>query len=247
MGSQKSSYNFISPEHQLICFRLSTNVTKFQNGHERDKVIKAGLQEDIFIHGFVSPDIGIFWGCKDYIKHKLQLKMEYQEKAKAALDSIVHQSGKQNVTTVGIHVRRGDKLSEASYRVGLRVPNMTYFNKAMNYFRKKYKNTVFIAASDDRKWVTENFINSKNPDVFLVPENKYQVDMSILGQCDHVIQSLGTFSKWAAFLSGGESIYFRDSNLCNWKICDPKTYKPNNRPIWRGWKPMTEYESEGHS
>ena len=47
-------------------------------------------------------------------------------------------------------------------RFGGTLPGPDYFKAAVNYYQNKFKEVLFIAASDDNKFITEYFKNSSN-------------------------------------------------------------------------------------
>jgi galactoside 2-L-fucosyltransferase 1/2 len=112
--------------------------------------------------------------------------------------------GKDKPKIIGIHARRGDHLA-LGY---LRFPPPSYFQKAKNYFIKKFKNVKFIVATNDRKWAEENFSDA-NTSVITHSKSPAE-DMAILVACDGVIMSLGTFGWWGAYLGGGSVVYYTE-------------------------------------
>ena len=123
-----------------------------------------------------------------------------------------------DVTAIGVHVRRGDFMSERSIKRGRSVATADYFHAAMNYFRKQYTNCVFLIASDDVKWCREHLMAQ---DVIMIADNKVNVtsgvnvsdvqrDMSILRLVEHNIISTGSFSWWIGWFTRGQVVYYKD-------------------------------------
>ncbi|CAH1789654.1 unnamed protein product [Owenia fusiformis] len=113
-----------------------------------------------------------------------------------------------NAIVVGIHVRRTNMVSPASLSKGQVDTNTTYIKNAMKWFSKNYpKNEIlFIVCSDDMKWSLDH-LNFSNYKMYFARGNKDYEDMAILSECDHMITTLGTFSWWSAWLTGGDVIY----------------------------------------
>ena len=175
----------------------------FKNHTPEDAAMRAALRKNVRLSGvFANPKW--FAGCVGDVKHKLRIKDSYIKMARRIIRDLIIQSKRQNVTTVGVHVRRGDKSKQE-----WRLPHMAYFSKAMFFFKHKYKNVLFIVSSDDRLYVMEKFVQltEYQADIVHVPKNNYTIDFAILSQCDFVIQSEGTFSQWAAIFNGKESTY----------------------------------------
>ena len=120
----------------------------------------------------------------------------------------VNQSGNtQTLTYIGVHVRRGDLQLEYHLRRGYKPAPLTYFHKAMDYYRQYYSNTIFLVTSDDTEWCKVKLDSS---DVFFVEGQHEAVDLAVLSMTNHTVISVGTFSWWAGWLAGGQVIYYRN-------------------------------------
>ena len=128
--------------------------------------------------------------------HKLRSAKEYLLKA-----------APYKHTKIGIHVRRGDFLQENLRQEGRVVASVNYIRKAMSFYRRRYRNVHFVVCSDDISWCKENI---HSPDVTFSESKEPITDMAILSLCDHSIITVGTFSWWAGFLSGGTVVYLND-------------------------------------
>ncbi|CAH1797176.1 unnamed protein product [Owenia fusiformis] len=115
--------------------------------------------------------------------------------------------GDNHVTLIGIHIRRTDMADTESLNPnkGYVVAPKHYFQKAMEYFRTKFKYVHFIVCSDDIFWAQINIRSSSA--TFSIGHSPGE-DLAILSHCDHIIMSTGSFSWWAGWLSGGEVIYY---------------------------------------
>ena len=58
-------------------------------------------------------------------------------------------------TTVCLHVRRGDYLSKKSVEAGLKVPTPADLHFAMKWMEEKYKQVLFIVASNKKTGVRD--------------------------------------------------------------------------------------------
>ncbi|CAH1792447.1 unnamed protein product [Owenia fusiformis] len=110
-----------------------------------------------------------------------------------------------NITLVGVHVRRADMSTPGAQADGYTVPRMSYFEKAMEYFRQNYTNVKFIICSDDIGWCEENM---NFQDVIISKGHSPIVDLAILSKCNHNIISTGSFGWWGAYLAGGQTVYY---------------------------------------
>jgi galactoside 2-L-fucosyltransferase 1/2 len=134
-----------------------------------------------------------------------------------------------NVTTVGIHIRGTDYNTTERIRKGFGAPPTSYYHKAMQYFRQRARNTLFVVCSDDIKWAERN-INGR--DVIFSHRRQPEVDLAILASCDHVIMSKGTFSFWAGWLSGGTAMYYRDNATSSGINTSMTMYPANGEDKW---------------
>ncbi|XP_033725793.1 galactoside 2-alpha-L-fucosyltransferase 2-like [Pecten maximus] len=108
---------------------------------------------------------------------------------------------------VGVHVRRGDMNSKRELSRGYNVADETFVIKALNYFRSKYKNPVFVMIGDDAAWMRSKF---NYGDVHIATSGSAGADLAIMAQCNHSVVTSGTYGWWGAYLAGGETVYFRD-------------------------------------
>ncbi|BFZ23695.1 hypothetical protein BsWGS_26734 [Bradybaena similaris] len=123
---------------------------------------------------------------------------------------------------IGVHVRRGDFLTKKHQQRGYGVPEKSYFMKAFSLMKSKFpgRNITFLVVSEDLPWCRENLLRN---DVAVVPPASPSVHMAVLGSCDHVIMSGGTFGWWSAWLANGYVIYYTGymesgTRLGNWTI-----------------------------
>jgi len=113
---------------------------------------------------------------------------------------------------IGVHVRRGDTVEPRQIQYGYVHPPVTYYYKAMDYFLKLSNgksNVLFVYCSDDINWVRKTMNNvTEKYNMAFMEGNSGVVDLAILSLCNHTIISTGTFGWWAAFLAGGETVYY---------------------------------------
>ncbi|GAB6020499.1 fucosyltransferase 1 (galactoside 2-alpha-L-fucosyltransferase, H blood group) [Chamberlinius hualienensis] len=144
---------------------------------------------------------------RNEIKREFTLHDWIQMEAEKVLKEV--RGNKTSATFVGVHVRRGDyiKLMKDYYKGVL--ADRDFFTTATSYFRRHYKDAIFVVTSDDMDWCIKNIDNSKG-DLYFVGNNDQKSpikDFSILVKCNHTIFTFGTFGYWAAYLTGGDVIY----------------------------------------
>ena len=181
---------------------------------------------------------------------KLQLKIGdvYQAKAQSYLFSMLRnysiETNKSFVISdkgiallddespvlVAIHVRRGDII----HSVHVTAPGPEYFKKARTYFKGKYgKNVIFVVITNGVLWC-KRYLSPEKEIIFTGDSGKKSAmdDFSIAVSCNHTIMSVGTYSWWVGFLTGGEVVYVENFAGRKWK----KWYSPkeNFPPNWKG-------------
>lgn len=123
----------------------------------------------------------------------------------------------KSITFVGIHSRRTDHVA-LQKEMGEEVLKASYYLEAMEMYREKFKNTIFIFVSDDMEWGRKELLpRVKTGDMYLAgdltqePTSNNQAiamlesagrDLSLLAACNHTILSYGTYTFWAGFLAG---------------------------------------------
>ena len=119
-------------------------------------------------------------------------------------------------SSVAIHIRRGDYLTNQSFNV---LP-IDYYNTAINYLQERYESLNWYVFSDDPKWAYDNLTSAKNP--FIVQGLADIDDFRLMNSTNHSIIANSTFSWWAAWLKplDGRTIIapktpFHDSSLWN--------------------------------
>ncbi len=114
---------------------------------------------------------------------------------------------------IGIHIRRGDMAYSAFlYNLGYVVPPARYIIKAMKFYNNMFpKNKlVFVICTDDKQWVMEFIFGRINAYAVLSIENDPVIDFAILANCNHSIITVGSYGWWAAYISGGITVYYKN-------------------------------------
>ena len=144
-----------------------------------------------------------FLNATEAVRKALTIKSIYLNSAKSFLRN--HIQGIK--TIIGIHVRRGDYLAPKEQKLGRVVADRNFTRKAMAFYRQQYQDTQFVVLSDDMKWCKNNI---KGSDVIYSEFKEPILDMAIMSLCHHMIITVGTFSWWGGWLSGGTVVYLND-------------------------------------
>ncbi|XP_075695074.1 galactoside alpha-(1,2)-fucosyltransferase 2-like [Rhinoderma darwinii] len=171
---------------------------------------------------------------KDEILHEFTFHDFVREESNAYLEKV--RGDKKNVTFVGIHVRRGDYVYVMPNTWKGVVADKGYLQKAMDYFRQKYENPLFVVTSNGMDWCKEN-INNSLSDVHFAGDGQESSpgrDFALLAHCNHTIMTIGTFGIWVAYLVGGENIYLSNYTLPDSPFLKLFKYEAAFLPEWIG-------------
>ncbi|KAL7639078.1 UNVERIFIED_CONTAM: hypothetical protein RMT77_010612 [Armadillidium vulgare] len=153
-------------------------------------------------------EMKLFHSIREDIVKEFKFSEQIEKKVEKFYSSIKNTKrrkfNKEHYTFVGIHIRMTDFKHHMQIVFGGGVPSDNYVANAIKYIKRKYRNPIFIAISDDVKRLKEILKNEKN--VFY-PESTPEVDMAILSFCNHSIFTIGSYGFWASYLAGGEVLY----------------------------------------
>ena len=150
-----------------------------------------------------------------------------------------------NITLIALHVRRGDYLDKDSQGIGYKVATLDYIQHAIDHMLTVVKPVqhALMVSSDEIDWCTEHLGHRKDV-IFLSPKSdpshkaihpiEIGQDLAMLTMCNHSIITVGTFGWWAAYLTGGRTIYYKDSPAYLsylWNRTNHQDYYP---PTWIG-------------
>ncbi|KAL1491253.1 hypothetical protein ABEB36_011874 [Hypothenemus hampei] len=139
----------------------------------------------------------------DDIQRELNLRKPLKDKANNFLKTF------GNKTFISIHVRRTDYENYIKRKYNGILASKQFYINAMNYYRDKFKNCLFLFISDDPTWCFKNYSYLK--DVYIVGYTKKTTafeDLALMSACNHSIFDYGTFGWWGAFLANGEVVYY---------------------------------------
>ncbi|OPL21214.1 hypothetical protein AM593_07288, partial [Mytilus galloprovincialis] len=143
------------------------------------------------------------------IRKQLTFRKNIQNTAEQTILEILQRrkiSSRKNITLVGVHIRRGDKVGNHD---GFNIATPEYLNRSVSYYAKKYANVLFLVISDGMDW-SKNNMPSHVP-VEFISLGKRELDMATVVACDHTIMTIGTFGWWIGYLTGGEVVYVKDA------------------------------------
>ncbi|CAH1779333.1 unnamed protein product [Owenia fusiformis] len=176
----------------------------YKSPHYRDR--------DIEVRGY-RQSWKYFKNFEDEIRKEFTFQKTIQQQANYYLEVVMKQTfgniPRENVTLVSIHARRGDMMGKNKEEYGQIISTASYFNRAIDYFNthlNKSENLLYIVFSDNIEWCMENLTRSDSKIIYS-RNNTADVDLAVMGQCDHSVMSIGTFGWWGAWLAGGVAVY----------------------------------------
>lgn len=176
-----------------------------------------------------------FHHIRPQILREFTLHSHLREAAQTVLRALRVRGGRPG-TFVGVHVRRGDYVQVMPHHWHGVVADRGYLQQALDLFRARHPNPVFVVASNDMAWCRKNIDTSQGDVVFAGDgrEGSPGSDLALLTQCNHTVMTIGTFGFWAAYLAGGDTVY-----LANFTLPDSpflKIFKPKAAflPEWVG-------------
>lgn len=171
---------------------------------KRQKWLREGTNEDPFISKKTQEKssrlMGFWQDPKIFFENRNELLKEFSPKSNIKFsDELISEAQKPN--SLGLHIRRGDYVSNPNANAHHGICDVSFYKNAAAIIRSKIEITTCLVFSDDPDWVAQNLdlgfdFTVVNPDVD-VPAH----DLWLMSQCHHHIISNSTFSWWAAWLS----------------------------------------------
>lgn len=170
-------------------------------GYRKDDYSFLNLTPPVYLGGYyhLPPDL---WLKEFHDLFKMDLSV-LDSQNRIIADDI---SGNRN--SVGVHVRRGDLVSNEVFPYG-KPASFDYFKKSVEYIRSVVPEASFYFFSDEPDWVRDIlFPELGNPDSFRLVDingsDKGYMDLFLMACCRHQITSKGTMGKYAAILNGNK-------------------------------------------
>ena len=153
------------------------------------------INEDTYLKGY--------WQSYKYFEmHADTIKSDFTLREPLSETSLDLMATFSEQTTVSIHIRRGDYLSNAEANATHGLCSITYYKKAIEYMTQHLSSPYFVLFSDDVVWVKDNFSFLLNATVIDLPQDTPDYEeMIIMSKCDHNIIANSSFSWWAAWLN----------------------------------------------
>jgi hypothetical protein len=140
-----------------------------------------------------------YWQSPKYFEgeeERIRADFQFKEPGPGSLELIEKMS---RPDSVGVHVRRGDYVSNPVYAARYRVMGCSYYANAFEKIKQELGATKLFVFSDDLPWCAHNL--TQIADVELVDGGSDLGDFRLMSMCAHHVISNSTFAWWAAWLA----------------------------------------------
>ena len=144
-----------------------------------------------------------FSNVVDDIKKQFTFNVDFSDatnKIKSQID--------EKETSVAIHVRRGDYISNPTANSHHGVLEKEYYDSALNIMNSKYSNPHYFVFSEDIEWCKKNIVTDK--EITFIGSECNDVNDSghlyLMIQCQNHIIANSSYSWWGAFLANSKFV-----------------------------------------
>lgn len=142
-----------------------------------------------------------YWQDYRYVQSSQPQLLKSLQKTSLSPRSQNFLSSVEQNTSVAIHIRRGDYVTNSKVSQVLKALPLSYYITAIELLKRKITQPHFYVFSNDAQWVHQHF--PKYIDYDYVDWNtgsySYQ-DMILMSKCSHQIIANSSFSWWGAWL-----------------------------------------------
>ncbi|NTW61856.1 alpha-1,2-fucosyltransferase, partial [Candidatus Saccharibacteria bacterium] len=110
-----------------------------------------------------------------------------------------------NETSVSLHVRRGDYVTNKSAAKFHGLKGIDYYKKGLELIGSHTPSFKLFVFSDDIEWCKSQLSDIWDNIVFVDGKREGYMDMHLMKHCSHNIVANSSFSWWAAWLNQNES------------------------------------------
>ncbi|WP_192034461.1 alpha-1,2-fucosyltransferase [Halomonas sp. YLGW01] len=119
--------------------------------------------------------------------------------------SVFYSEAIMDESSVAIHVRRGDYISNKRALKNHGICGLNYYRQAMDYIEGRVCRPKYFVFSDDLQWVEENMESLfSGRDVSYVNGGSQEEDLWLMSLAKHNIIANSSFSWWGAYLGSSD-------------------------------------------
>ena len=153
------------------------------------------LPDNVVLQGYF-PSYKYFRGTEELIKRDFTFNAEPDERNQKMIELI------SSSNSISIHLRRGDYILNKKTREKFGICNLTYYEKAVEYFAKVMKEPQFFIFTNDPDYVEDN-LTINYPSIYVTHNSgrKSFEDMRLMSLCRYNIIANSSFSWWGAWIN----------------------------------------------
>lgn len=142
-----------------------------------------------------------YWQCEQYFSDISDIiRTDFSFPAKISLQNDTCLKKIEKTTSVSIHIRHGDYISNPTTNAYHGVCSKEYYYNAMSLVEEQIKEPEYFIFTDDPQWAKNNIITTKSKTIVDWNDNSPHEDMRLMASCRHHIIANSSFSWWGAWL-----------------------------------------------
>jgi hypothetical protein len=144
-----------------------------------------------------------YWQSERYfldVQERIRKEFSFKKPLEGVNAQLANAMG--NATSVSVHVRRGDYLTNPQNHGLMYVAEPAYYQAAISHIVDIVKKPEFYVFSDDIAWTKENIVFDY-PCTYISHNSRSDsyIDMQLMSKCQNHIIANSTFSWWGAWLN----------------------------------------------
>ena len=144
-----------------------------------------------------------YWASEKYFREIAEV-LRAELTPRQRLDKVNEDMASEiaNATSVSVHIRRGDYVTNPETNKLFGTCSLKYYSKCISEIALKVRDPHFYVFSDDVQWTKKNLI-IEHPVTYVDHNNKENdfKDLYLMTKCKHHIIANSSFSWWGAWLS----------------------------------------------
>ncbi|MEO6583297.1 MAG: alpha-1,2-fucosyltransferase [Ferruginibacter sp.] len=151
------------------------------------------LQSNVYLQGYFQSE-KYFSSIEKIIQQEFTLKQKLSPEVNQLSQEL------KNVSSVALHIRRGDYRNVEAAEVHGVVP-ITYYQEAIRFIKNKFNDVRFYIFSDDPGLAKKELNLTEAKIISGIYTKNHFEDLFLMSQCKHNIIANSSFSWWGAWLN----------------------------------------------
>jgi hypothetical protein len=188
----KKSFNVVNPK--VLKGRLAQDgiivVKEKEVDIQQIRSILSAKKGDVYLQGYWQ-NPGFFSAFKEPLVQLIEPSFVFSKTCRKILNMM-------DETFVGVHVRRGDFLTNRSFG----ACSVDYYNQAIECVASVIKNPRFVVFTNDKEWVSKHFRKDFPYEVYIGSDKNTDIEeLYLMTKFKSLVISNSTFSWWSAYLN----------------------------------------------